>query len=104
MAPKKNLVNKPTLKPARADPAVYPASSTSINVTTHPYGTRAKIKSLFELYDQTSPVLNQNLLFETFSSQDSEEVPAKQLNSGSSPTYQKSSNEQDICSSSSSKP
>ena len=58
MAPKKNLVNKPTLKLARADPAVDPASSASINVTTHPYGTRAKTKSPSNVYDQTFPVLN----------------------------------------------
>ena len=57
MAPKKNLVNKPTLKPTYADHAVYPASSVRIDVTTHPYGIRAKIKSLSKLYDRTSPVL-----------------------------------------------
>ena len=49
-------------------------------------------------------MLNQNLLFEISLSQDSEEVPVEQLDSGSSPTHQKSSKEQDICSGSSSKP
>ena len=58
MAPKKNAttnfaVNQPTVNqpavnqltamPARANLAVYPAASASVDVPSHPYGIRRKI-------------------------------------------------------------
>ena len=67
MGPKKNIVNKPVTKPVRANPAVYPASSSSTSVPTHPYGTRTKTKALEEAYAQTLPTLSQNPLYDTSS-------------------------------------
>ena len=73
MAPKKNAtnnstVNQPAAMPARANPAVYPAASASVDVPSHQYGTRRKIRTLAQLYGQTLPVLNNPLY-------DAEEAP-----------------------------
>ena len=67
MGSRKNIASKPITKPSRANPAVYPASSSSTSVPTHPYGTRTKTKALEEAYAQTLPTLSQNPLYDTFS-------------------------------------
>ena len=67
MGPRKNIANKPVTKPSRANPVVYPASSSSTGVPTHPYGIRTKTKALEETYAQTFPTLSQNPLYDTFS-------------------------------------
>ena len=67
MGPKKNIVNKPVIKPVRANPAVYPASSSSTSVPTHPYGIRTKTKTLKEAYAQTLSTLSQIPLYDNFS-------------------------------------
>ena len=79
MAPKKNAtnnfaVNQPTVNqpavnqltamPARANLAVYPAASASVDVPSHQYGTSRKIRTLAQLYGQTLSVLN-NPLYDT---------------------------------------
>ena len=76
MAPKKNAtnnstvnqptvnqpaVNQPAVMPARANHAVYPAASASVDVFSHQYGTRRKIRTLAQLYGQTLSVLNNPL-------------------------------------------
>ena len=81
MAPKKNAtnnstvnqstVNQPAVIPARANPAVYPAASASVDVPSHQYGTRIKIRTLAQLYGQTLSVLNNPLY-------DAEEAPTAQ--------------------------
>ncbi|EOX93228.1 Uncharacterized protein TCM_002070 [Theobroma cacao] len=48
MPPKKNSANKPILKPARVNPAVYPNSSSSTDIHTHPSNTRNnQVKTIF---------------------------------------------------------
>ena len=58
MAPKKNDTNKLVAMIGRANPIVYPTTSTSIGVPNHPYDIRKKIRTLVELYGPTLPVLN----------------------------------------------
>ena len=47
--------------PTRANPTVYPVASADVNVPSHPYGTRRKIRTLAQLYGQTLPMLNNPL-------------------------------------------
>ena len=76
MAPKKNAtnnstvnqptvnqltVNQPVVMPARANPAVYPTTSASVDVPSHQYGTKRKIRTLAQLYGQKLSVLNNSL-------------------------------------------
>ena len=51
-------INQPAAMLAWANPMVYPAASASVDVPSHPYGTRRKIQTLAQLYGQTLPVLN----------------------------------------------
>ena len=66
MGSRKNNANRPITKPSRANLAVYPASSSSTNVPTHPYGIRTKTKTLKEAYAQTLSTLSQIPLYDTF--------------------------------------
>ena len=66
MVPKKNAtnnssVNQPVAMPARANLAIYPTTSADVDVPSHPYGTRRKIRTLAQLYSQTFPVFNNPL-------------------------------------------
>ena len=67
MESRKNIVNKLVTKPVQANPVVYPTSSSSTSVPTHPYGTRTKTQTLEEAYAQTLPTLSQNPLYDTSS-------------------------------------
>ena len=67
MGSRKNIASKPVTKPSRANLAVYPASSSSTSVPTHPYGTRTKTQTLEEAYAQTLSTLSQIPLYDTFS-------------------------------------
>ena len=62
MALKKNatnnhVVNQPTATSARANPTIYLAVFTSVDVPSHPYDTKRKFQTFVQLYGQTLPVL-----------------------------------------------
>ena len=65
------IVNQPTAMSARANPTIYPTASVGVDLSSHPYGTKRKIRTLAQLYGQTLSVLN-NLLYNT------EEAPTAQ--------------------------
>ena len=58
MALKKNATNNFVVNLlvtilTQAKPATYSVASASVDVPSHPYGTRRKIRTLAQLYDQT---------------------------------------------------
>ena len=86
MAPKKNAtnnsavnqptinqptVNQPVVMPARANLTICSTASASVDVLSHQYDTRRKIRTLAQLYGQTLSVLNNPFY-------DSEEAPTTQ--------------------------
>ena len=54
-------VNQPAVMCARANPTIYPATSASVDVPSHQYSTRRKIRTLAQLYGQTLSMLNNPL-------------------------------------------
>ena len=66
MASKKIAINNSTVNQlvtmlTQAKPTAYSVASASVDVPNHPYGTKRKIRTLAQLYDQTPPVLDNPL-------------------------------------------
>ena len=71
IATNNSAVNQLVTMLTQAKPVAYSVASASVEVPSHPYGTRRKIWTLAQLYDQTLPVLDNPLY-------SSEESPAAQ--------------------------
>ena len=58
IATNNSAVNQLVTMLAQAKPTTYLVASASVDVLSHPYGTRRKIRTLAQLYDQTLSVLD----------------------------------------------
>ena len=61
IATNNSAVNQLVTMLTQAKPAAYSVASASVDVPSHPYGTRRKIRTMAQLYDQTLPVLDNPL-------------------------------------------
>ena len=61
IATNNSAVNQLVTMLTQAKPATYSVASASVDVPSHPYGTRRKIRTMAQLYDQTLPVLDNPL-------------------------------------------